>query len=119
MAGFINVIRSTLAELANRSEPVAPVLPVGLPAAVRPVAEDGVALLINYQSAVYAQLYSDRLRRFVGRRNVRKIGCLMGVACRVRKRKWRTAAPPPRVDDRDARRRRAAAVYPRENYLRG
>jgi hypothetical protein len=70
VAGFINVIRSTLAELANKDEPVAPVLPAGLPDTVRPMAEDGVALLINYQSAVYAQLYSNRLRRFVGRRNV-------------------------------------------------
>ena len=70
MAGFINVIRSTLTELANHDEPAAPVLPAGLPETVRPVAQDAVAVLIDYQGPAYAQLYCDRLRRFVGRRGV-------------------------------------------------
>jgi hypothetical protein len=70
VAGFINVIRSTLAELANKDEPAAPVLPAGLPDIVRVAAQDGVALLINYQGWGYAQLYCDRLRRFVGRRGI-------------------------------------------------
>lgn len=67
MAGFINVIRSTLAEIAARDDVVPAILPAGLPDLVRPVAQDGVALLTEFQSPSYAQLYCDRLRRFVGK----------------------------------------------------
>lgn len=71
MAGFITVIRATLAELAGHDGDDAPaVLPPGIPDAVQPVARDGVALLVDYQGPKYAQLYCDRLRRFVGRRGV-------------------------------------------------
>ncbi|MBC7579688.1 MAG: hypothetical protein H7312_20360 [Tardiphaga sp.] len=70
MAGFITVIRNTVAELAGRSEPARAGLPAGLPDAVRCVALDSVMMLTGYQSPGYAQLYCDRLRRFVGRRGV-------------------------------------------------
>ncbi|MET0969101.1 MAG: DUF6537 domain-containing protein [Tardiphaga sp.] len=70
MAGFITVIRATLAEMAGRDDVTPAVLPPGIPDAVQPVARDGAALLVDYQGPKYAQLYCDRLRRFVGRRGV-------------------------------------------------
>jgi hypothetical protein len=70
VAGFILAIRATLTELMGRDDSAPPSLPLGLPATVQRVARDGVALLVNYQGPGYAQLYCDRLRRFVGRRNL-------------------------------------------------
>ncbi|MDB5634434.1 MAG: hypothetical protein JWR49_3289 [Tardiphaga sp.] len=70
MAGFITIIRSTLAEMAGQDDSAPACLPAGLPEAVKPAALQGVALLIDYQGPRYAQLYCDRLRRFVGRRGL-------------------------------------------------
>ena len=70
MPGFINVIRSTLTELAGPADTAPATLPAGLPDAVLPAARAGVALLTDYQRHAYAQLYCDRLRRFIGRRGV-------------------------------------------------
>jgi hypothetical protein len=70
VAAFTNVIRSTIGEIAGINDVTAVQYPVGLPAMVQPIAEDGVALLIDFQSPAYAQLYCDRLRRFVGKRGV-------------------------------------------------
>lgn len=70
MPGFINVIRNTLTELVGPANPAPAELPAGLPAAVLPAARAGVALLTDYQSPAYAQLYCDRLRRFIGRRGI-------------------------------------------------
>jgi hypothetical protein len=70
VAGFISAIRDTLTELVGHDDALPPRLPAGLPEAVIPVARQGVALLIEYQGRSYAQLYCDRLRRFVGRRGV-------------------------------------------------
>jgi hypothetical protein len=70
VAGFISAIRDTLTELVGHDDSAPPRLPAGLPEAVIAVARDGVALLIGYQGPGYAQLYCDRLRRFVGRRGL-------------------------------------------------
>lgn len=70
MPGFINVIRNTLTELVGPAHLAPAELPAGLPDAVLPAARAGVALLTDYQSPEYAQLYCDRLRRFIGRRGV-------------------------------------------------
>lgn len=70
MPGFINVIRNTLTELMGPADLAPAELPAGLPEAVLPAASAGVALLTDYQSSAYAQLYCDRLRRFIGRRGV-------------------------------------------------
>ena len=70
MASITNVIRSTLTELVGPADNSPAVLPAGLPEAVLPAARAGVALLIDYQSPAYAQLYCDRLRRFIGRGRV-------------------------------------------------
>lgn len=47
-----------------------PTLPDGLPENVVPVAQEGVARLIDYQGPRYARLYLERLRRFIGRREL-------------------------------------------------
>jgi len=70
LAGFIDAIRDTLTELAGRDSAEPPSLPMNLPEAVRPVASQCVQDLIAYQGPSYAQLYLDRLRRFIGRKGV-------------------------------------------------
>ena len=70
MAGIRSSIRYLLADFIGDDGGAPPFLPVGLPGAVAPVASDGIERLIDYQSAGYAQLYVDRLKRFVGRRDI-------------------------------------------------
>lgn len=70
MADFIAAIRATLTELTGRDGSAPPALPAGLPDAVEPLAAEAVARLTGYQGPGYAQLYCDRLRRFVGRHDV-------------------------------------------------
>nr|WP_249136510.1 DUF6537 domain-containing protein [Bradyrhizobium tropiciagri] len=47
-----------------------PVLPDACPDHLGPAVTEAIHLLIAYQSTSYAQLYIDRLKRFVGRRGV-------------------------------------------------
>jgi hypothetical protein len=68
VAGVWSSIRYLLADFIGDDGGVPPFLPEGLPDAVVPVASEGIERLIDYQGAGYAQLYVDRLRRFVGRR---------------------------------------------------
>ena len=71
MAAYLDALRSTLAELLGQNELETPVvLPQQLPAALRSDVEQAVAILIAYQNPGYAQLYLERLGRFVGRRDV-------------------------------------------------
>jgi hypothetical protein len=82
LAGLVAPIRSTLAELMGEDDDSPPCLPGGLPDAMKPMVIEAVHRLADYQGAGYAQLYLDRLKRFVGRRNVDDalfgdIACLM------------------------------------------
>jgi hypothetical protein len=70
VAGFISAMRATFADLVGDAEITTTRMPDGLPAAVQSIADQGVALLTEYQGPAYAQLYLDRLRRFAGRRGV-------------------------------------------------
>ena len=70
MAGVRSSIRYLLADFIGDDGGGPPFLPDGLPDAVVPVASEGIERLIDYQGAGYAQLYVDRLKRFVGRRGV-------------------------------------------------
>jgi hypothetical protein len=70
VAGFIDAIRATLTEWVGTDSAEPPTLPLRLPEAVRPVADECVEDLIAYQGPSYAQLYLDRLRRFIGRKGV-------------------------------------------------
>lgn len=70
LTGFVVGVRSMFAELLGDDDSEPPRLPDGLPDVVVPVVADGIERLIDYQGNGYAQLYVDRLRRFVGRRDV-------------------------------------------------
>jgi hypothetical protein len=68
--GILSSLRYLFADFLGDDDSTPPILPEGLPACVAAVASDAINFLIDYQSAGYAQLYVDRLRRFVGRRDV-------------------------------------------------
>jgi hypothetical protein len=70
LAGVVAEVRSTLAELLGEDDDSPLCLPSGLPEAVKPIAIAAAQGLVDYQGTGYAQLYLDRLKRFVGRRNV-------------------------------------------------
>jgi hypothetical protein len=70
VSAVLAATRSIFADVLGDDTTPAPVLPDGLPAAVRPLAAEGLRRLTEYQGPGYAQLYVDRLRRFVGRRNL-------------------------------------------------
>jgi hypothetical protein len=70
LAGLAALVRSTIAELLGEDDDSPPCLPAGLSDAVKPIVIEAVHHLMDYQSASYAQLYLDRLKRFVARRNV-------------------------------------------------
>jgi len=70
VTGVLPAIRSIFADVLGDDDNPVPVLPAGLPDAVRPVAAEAVIRLIDYQGPGYAQLYVDRLKRFIGRRNL-------------------------------------------------
>jgi hypothetical protein len=70
VAGVWSSIRYLLADFIGDDGGVPPFLPDGLPDAVVPIVSEGIARLIEYQGAGYAQLYVDRLKRFIDRRGV-------------------------------------------------
>ena len=68
--GILSSLRYLLADFIGEDDDTPPLLPEGLPEPVMAVASDAIHLLIDYQGTGYAQLYVDRLRRFVGRNGV-------------------------------------------------
>jgi hypothetical protein len=68
--GVLSSLRYLFADLIGEDDDAPPFLPEGLPATVAPTASDAIYMLIDYQSTGYAQLYVDRLGRFVGRHGV-------------------------------------------------
>jgi hypothetical protein len=68
--GILSSLRYLFADFLGDDDSTPPILPEGLPECVAAAASDAINFLIDYQSAGYAQLYVDRLRRFVGRRDV-------------------------------------------------
>jgi hypothetical protein len=68
--GIQSSLRYLFADLIGDDDDTPPLLPDGLPEVVAPVASDAIHLLIDYQGTSYAQLYVDRLRRFIGRNGV-------------------------------------------------
>ena len=66
MASFLSSLRYLLADFIGEDDDPAPFLPEGLPDAAVAVVSDGIHRLIDYQGPGYAQLYVDRVRRFVG-----------------------------------------------------
>jgi hypothetical protein len=70
MASFLSSLRYLLADFIGEDDDTPPFLPDGLPDGAAPVVSEGIHRLIDYQGAGYARLYAERLRRFVGRRDV-------------------------------------------------
>ena len=68
--GILSSLRYLFADLIGEEDDTPPFLPEGLPEAVAPDVSAAIHMLIDYQSTAYAQLYVDRLQRFVGRRGV-------------------------------------------------
>ncbi|ERF80159.1 MAG: hypothetical protein CFE30_25635 [Bradyrhizobium sp. PARBB1] len=63
-------LRYLFADIIGDEDEGPPVLPDACPDHLGPVVTEAIHLLIAYQSTSYAQLYIDRLNRFVGRRGV-------------------------------------------------
>ena len=70
MANFLSSIRYLLADIIGDDDEPPPALPENLPEGAGPIVSEGIRLLIDYQGPSYAQLYVDRLRRFLGRSDV-------------------------------------------------
>jgi hypothetical protein len=70
VASFLSSLRYLFADIIGEDDGAPPFLPRGLPEEATGVVSDAIHLLIDYQSASYAQLYVDRLRRFIGRQDV-------------------------------------------------
>jgi hypothetical protein len=70
VASIVSSLRYLLADVIGDDDATLPFLPDNLPDGAAPVVSDGVRLLVEYQSASYAQLYVDRLKRFIDRPGV-------------------------------------------------
>jgi hypothetical protein len=70
VASVVSSLRYLFADIIGEDDAAPPFLPDGLPEDAVAVVSGGIHLLIDYQGASYAQLYVDRLRRFVGRPDV-------------------------------------------------
>jgi hypothetical protein len=68
--GILSSLRYLFADVIGDDDVPVPFLPEGLPEAVIPIASEAIHRLIEYQGPSYAQLYVDRLKRFVGRRGL-------------------------------------------------
>jgi hypothetical protein len=68
--GILSSLRYLFADFLGDDDDSPPFLPEGLPASVVPIVNEAIHLLVDYQSAGYARLYAERLRRFVGKRGV-------------------------------------------------
>jgi hypothetical protein len=70
VASVLSSLRYLLADFIGEDDAAPPFLPDGLPAGAAATVSDGIHRLIDYQGPSYAQLYVNRVRRFVGRRGV-------------------------------------------------
>jgi hypothetical protein len=70
VASVLSSIRYLLADFIGEDDDLPPFLPAGLPEGVEPVVSEGIHLLMDYQGPSYAQLYVDRMRRFIERPGV-------------------------------------------------
>jgi hypothetical protein len=70
LASVLSSLRYLLADVIGDDDEPTPSLPENLPAGAAPVVSEAIARLVDYQGPSYAQLYVDRLKRFVGRPGV-------------------------------------------------
>ncbi|WP_315722161.1 MULTISPECIES: DUF6537 domain-containing protein [unclassified Bradyrhizobium] len=72
-------LRYLFADFIGDHDGEPPFLPDGLPEAAALAVSEGIHLLMEYQGASYAQLYVDRIKRFVRRSNL-DVGTLCEIA---------------------------------------
>jgi hypothetical protein len=70
VASVLSSLRYLLADIIGDDDEPVPSLPENLPEAAVPVVTEAIARLVDYQGPSYAQLYVDRLKRFVGRAGI-------------------------------------------------
>jgi hypothetical protein len=70
VAGFLSSLRYLFADITGDDDGEAPSLPDGLPDGAAPDVSESIHRLIDYQGPGYAQLYVDRLCRFIGKPGV-------------------------------------------------
>ncbi len=70
MASIVSSLRYLLADVIGEDDAALPFLPDNLPDHAAPVVSEAIQVLSDYQSATHAQLYMDRLKRFIGRPGV-------------------------------------------------
>jgi hypothetical protein len=70
LAGVRSSLRYLLSDFIGETDDDEPFLPQGLPDSAASIVSEAIHQLIEYQGAAYAQLYVDRLRRFVGKPGV-------------------------------------------------
>jgi hypothetical protein len=70
VASLLSSLRYLLADIIGEDDATLPFLPDGLPDRAAALVGGSIDRLNNYQGPGYARLYVDRVRRFVGRREV-------------------------------------------------
>lgn len=70
LSGVRSSLRYLLSDFIGEADDDEPFLPQGLPDSAASIVSEAIHQLIEYQGAAYAQLYVDRLRRFVGKPGV-------------------------------------------------
>ena len=70
MASIVSSLRYLLADVIGEDEADLPFLPDNVPDQAAPIVSDSILRLADYQGASHAQLYVDRLKRFIGRPGV-------------------------------------------------
>jgi hypothetical protein len=68
--GLVSSLRYLFADFLEEEDRSPPFLPDGLPEDAVPIVSEGIHLLMDYQSASYARLYVDRLKRFIGKHGI-------------------------------------------------
>ena len=70
MASIASSLRYLLADVIGDDDTAVPFLPENLPDEAAPIIGDAILLLTEYQGPSHAQLYVNRLKRFIGRPGV-------------------------------------------------
>jgi hypothetical protein len=70
VSSVVSSLRYLLADFIGGDDSTPPLLPEGLPESAAPVVSGAIDMLIEYQGPGYANLYVERLMRYVGRRVV-------------------------------------------------
>jgi hypothetical protein len=70
VASVLSSLRYLFADFIGEDDDAPPLLPEGLSDAATAIVSQGIDLLTGYQGTSYAQLYVDRVLRFIGRQDV-------------------------------------------------